>query len=118
MGGAIGAGPTRVHQGVGIAAVGLHAARPLSGHRRIVRVGHDDLAAQLFQAAGDPLTLRGRLEENLGRGPTAKHLDQARRSVRMRRWISSPSSVRIAIWLSLFPRSMPTWSIASLPLRR
>src|SRR5262249_27324330 len=61
-----------------ISAVGLHAARPLSVHRRIVRVGHDDLVAQIFEAAGDPLTLRGRLHEDLGRWPTAKHLDQAR----------------------------------------
>ena len=48
MGGAIDAGPARVHQGVGIAAVGLHAAPPLAVHRGIVRVGHDDLVAQIF----------------------------------------------------------------------
>src|SRR5260370_23994909 len=115
MGGPIGAGPTRVRQGVRISAVGLHATRPLGVHRRVIRVSHDDLVAKVFEAAGDPLTLRRRLHEDPGLGRRPNISTRRRRSVRMRMLISSPSSARIAIWLSLFPRSRPTWSMASLP---
>jgi hypothetical protein len=78
MGGPIGAGPARVRQGVRISAVGLHPTRPPRGHRRVIRVGHDDLGAKVFEAAGDPLTLRRRLQKDPGLWSTAEHLGQAR----------------------------------------
>jgi hypothetical protein len=78
MGGPIGTGPARVRQGVRISAVGLHPTRPPSVHRRVIRVSHDDLVAKVFEAAGDPLTLRRRLHEDPGLWSTAEHLDQAR----------------------------------------
>src|SRR2546427_9643840 len=115
MGGAIAAGPTRVRQGVRISAVGLHATRPLGVHRRVIRVSHDDLVAKVFEAAGDPLTLRRRLHENPGLWSTAEHLDQAT-ALRPNAHVDQLAVLREDRNLAFpLPRSRPTWSMASLP---
>src|SRR5262245_41703594 len=77
MGRTIGAEPARLRQGSGIPPVGLHPTRPVGIYRRVVRVGDDDLVPEFFQAACDPLTLRGGLHEDLRFRPATKHLAEA-----------------------------------------
>src|SRR5258708_27859935 len=112
MGGPIGAGPTRVRQGVRISAVGLHATRPLGVHRRVIRVSYDDLVAKVFEAAGDPLTLRRRLHEDPGLWSTAEHLDRPPRPLPIRLVNHPPSPPTIPIPPSPLPQSQPTLSPA------
>ncbi len=51
----------------------------------------------------------------LAGGRSLKYCVSRSRSVRILFSTASPASVRMAIWLSFFPRSMPIWSTARLP---
>src|SRR5438552_1643166 len=73
----VGAEATGFGQGPGIAPVGLHPPLPLAGHRRVVRVGDDDLMTQLFETACHPLALGPRLEQDAGSGIRLQHGGEA-----------------------------------------
>src|SRR2546427_395516 len=60
-------------QGPGIATVRLHPAMPLPIHRRVVRIGDDDLMAQLFETPCNPLALGPRLDQDAGSGMRLEH---------------------------------------------
>src|SRR5262249_27768045 len=56
----------------GIAAVGLHPPAARGVHRGEVRVRHHDLVAECLEAAGHPLELSHRLDQDAGSGPAAQ----------------------------------------------
>src|SRR5882672_5741641 len=60
----VGPQPARLGQGTGIPPVGLHLPLQPGIHRSVVRVGDDDLMAEIFQAPGHPLALGPRLEQD------------------------------------------------------
>ena len=62
MGRAIRAQPGRLRQHPGIPPIGFHAPTPFRIHRRVVRIGHDDLVAESFERLRDPFALGRRLE--------------------------------------------------------
>jgi len=92
---AVGAEPAGLGQGAGIAAVGLDLTGAGGLHGSEVRVGDDDLVAEVLEAAGDPFAL---VEASIrtharGRGPSTAPKRSG--SVRMRGSTTSPPSARM-----------------------
>jgi hypothetical protein len=57
-----------------VALVGLHLAAAGGVHRGEVRVGDDDLVAESFEVAGDPLALRARLDQDASKRASAEQV--------------------------------------------
>src|SRR2546426_4187082 len=60
-------------KGLRIATVRLHPAMYLTIHRRVVRVGDDDLMTQVFQTPCHPLALGSRLDQDARSGVRLEH---------------------------------------------
>src|SRR6185295_18524368 len=61
-----------------VAAIGLDATRPLTVHRRVVRIGHDHRVPQALEMLRDPLAAGATLEQDPQRRPPAENLREAR----------------------------------------
>src|SRR5205085_4021342 len=68
---------TGLRQGGDIASISLNAPTALSVHRRVVRIRHHDLVADLFKMLGNPFALRGGLDQDAHAWATPEHLRQA-----------------------------------------